>query len=278
MDDVIPFLENVTRGRNVPRERLEEVAHHYALFGGRQPDQRPEPRADRRAPPRARRHGSSCRSTSATATGTRSSPTRCGRWPTTASSARSPSSPPRTPRTRAAASTGRTCSTRSRTVGPRAPEVLRTRSFFNHPGWIEANADHVRAALAQLGAGDAPHLAFTAHSIPLAMARACRYVDQLRESSRLVAESVGLRRLGARLPEPQRPAARAVARARRRRSPAAVRARGVDERRDLADRLRLRPPGGALRPRRRGAGRCGRSSASSSSALRARRRTRRSSR
>ena len=37
MDDVVPFLENVTRGRNVPRERLEEVAHHYELFGGVSP-------------------------------------------------------------------------------------------------------------------------------------------------------------------------------------------------------------------------------------------------
>jgi ferrochelatase len=69
--------------------------------------------------------------------------------------------------------------------------VLRTRSFFNHPGWIEANADHVRRAIAELASGDSPHLALTAHSIPLAMARACRYVDQLQESSRLVAESVG---------------------------------------------------------------------------------------
>jgi len=37
MDDVIPFLENVTRGRNVPPERLEEVADHYALFDGVSP-------------------------------------------------------------------------------------------------------------------------------------------------------------------------------------------------------------------------------------------------
>ncbi len=33
----MPFLENVTRGRNVPRERLEEVAHHYMRFGGVSP-------------------------------------------------------------------------------------------------------------------------------------------------------------------------------------------------------------------------------------------------
>src|SRR5918993_1076496 len=37
LDDVIPFLENVTRGRNVPRERLEEVAEHYRHFGGLSP-------------------------------------------------------------------------------------------------------------------------------------------------------------------------------------------------------------------------------------------------
>src|SRR5215218_1654262 len=37
MDDVIPFLENVLRGRNVPRERLLQVAHHYELFGGVSP-------------------------------------------------------------------------------------------------------------------------------------------------------------------------------------------------------------------------------------------------
>ncbi|HEX5992684.1 MAG TPA: ferrochelatase, partial [Thermomicrobiales bacterium] len=37
MDDVMPFLENVTRGRNIPRERLEEVADHYARFGGVSP-------------------------------------------------------------------------------------------------------------------------------------------------------------------------------------------------------------------------------------------------
>src|ERR1700704_6388941 len=37
MDDVLPFLENVLRGRNVPRERLLQVAKHYELFGGVSP-------------------------------------------------------------------------------------------------------------------------------------------------------------------------------------------------------------------------------------------------
>src|SRR3989304_3680990 len=34
MDDVMPFLETVLRGKNVPHERMLEVATHYALFGG----------------------------------------------------------------------------------------------------------------------------------------------------------------------------------------------------------------------------------------------------
>ena len=36
-DDVVPFLENVTRGRGIPRQRLAEVGQHYFLFGGRSP-------------------------------------------------------------------------------------------------------------------------------------------------------------------------------------------------------------------------------------------------
>src|SRR5215212_4605989 len=38
MEDVIPFLENVLRGRNVPRERMLRVAHHYEMFGGVRPN------------------------------------------------------------------------------------------------------------------------------------------------------------------------------------------------------------------------------------------------
>ena len=36
-EDVVPFLENVTAGRGIPRERLVEVGEHYSLFGGRSP-------------------------------------------------------------------------------------------------------------------------------------------------------------------------------------------------------------------------------------------------
>ena len=252
MDDVIPFLENVTRGRNVPRERLEEVAHHYELFGGVSPIN-----AQNRALIAALRveldaHGidlpiyfgnrnwdpflaDTLREMAADGveralaffTSAYSSYSGCRQYREDIFNAQ-------------------------QAVGPEAPEVVKTRMFFNHPGWIEANADHVRTALGQLGRGSDVHLAFTAHSIPVAMARACRYEDQLRESARLVAEAVGVTDTAlvyqSRSGPPQVPwlepdildHLRAVA------------ARGVTDVVDRADRLRLRPPRGAVRPRRRG--------------------------
>ena len=66
--------------------------------------------------------------------------------------------------------------------------------FYNHPGFVEANADRVRDAYAQIPEERraAAPLVFTAHSIPTAMADRCRYADQLGETARLVAESVGV--------------------------------------------------------------------------------------
>ena len=57
-DDVMPFLENVTRGRGIPRERLEDVAEHYHHFGGVSPINDAEQGADRRPREgaRGRRH------------------------------------------------------------------------------------------------------------------------------------------------------------------------------------------------------------------------------
>ena len=79
-------------------------------------------------------------------------------------------------------------------VGESAPKVDKMRVFYNHPDFITANADRVRAALERIPADrrDATHLAFTAHSIPIAMAENCQYVSQLTETCRLVAETVGV--------------------------------------------------------------------------------------
>ncbi|HEY6229834.1 MAG TPA: ferrochelatase, partial [Pyrinomonadaceae bacterium] len=80
-------------------------------------------------------------------------------------------------------------------VGDDAPRVEKLRPFFNHPGFIEANVENVRAAFAQIPAEhrDAAQVLFTAHSIPESMANNCDYVLQLEETSRLVAGALGLK-------------------------------------------------------------------------------------
>ena len=77
-------------------------------------------------------------------------------------------------------------------IGPGAPAVEKIRVFYNHPDFIAPNADRVAAALESIPAArrGQVHLAFTAHSIPSAMAGNCRYEEQLQETCRLVAEAV----------------------------------------------------------------------------------------
>jgi ferrochelatase len=192
MDEVLPFLDNVLRGRNVPAERKREVAHHYERFGGVSPIN-----AQNRALIAALRaeleaHG-------------RSLPVYWGNrnWhPLLAD----------TLRTMAADGVRRALAfvtsayssysgcrqyledlARARAeVGPAAPALDKLRVFYNHPGFVEASADRVSAALDALPTPgrERAHLAFTAHSIPAAMARACDYEVQLRETCRLVAERV----------------------------------------------------------------------------------------
>ncbi len=192
MDDVIPFLENVTRGRNVPRDRLEEVAHHYALFDGVSPIN-----AQNRALIAALRNELDAHEIEL--------PIYFGNrnWHPFLTDTLREMAADGVARALAFFTSGYSSYSGCRQyredlfnaqqhVGAGAPEVVRTRMFFNHPRWIEVNADRVRIAFARLSAGAAPHVAFTAHSIPTAMAEACRYETQLRESARLVAEAVGV--------------------------------------------------------------------------------------
>jgi ferrochelatase len=195
MEEVLPFLENVLRGRNVPRERMLEVAHHYELFGGVSPIN-----AQNRALIAALRkeldeHGprlpiywgnrnwhplladtirqmaaDGIKNALCFATSAYSSYSSCRQYQENIAGARAE-------------------------VGESAPRIEKLRAFYNHPGFIEANAENVRAAFEQI-----PHarrasarLAFTAHSIPKAMADNSDYEAQLQEASRLVAESVGHR-------------------------------------------------------------------------------------
>jgi ferrochelatase len=194
VDDVMPFLENVTRGRNVPPERLEEVARHYARFDGVSPIN-----AQNRALIAALRHELDAHGIDL--------PIYFGNrnWHPLLVDAVREMRDDGIKRALAFFTSGFSSYSSCRqyrenildaqaAAGPDAPEVLRTRAFYNHPGFIEANREHVAAALAQIPAArrDTVHGAFTAHSIPLAMARQSRYEAQLAEAARLVAESVGV--------------------------------------------------------------------------------------
>src|SRR5262245_16330950 len=73
---------------------------------------------------------------------------------------------------------------------PAAPEVVFAPAFFDHPLFVQAVADRVRAALGRVPAADcaATDVIFTAHSVPRAMADASPYVSDFATASRLVAE------------------------------------------------------------------------------------------
>jgi len=78
-------------------------------------------------------------------------------------------------------------------VGATAPQIDKLRMFFNHPGFIEVNAEHAGKCLANVPQERRRQtlLLLTAHSIPLSMAENCRYEQQLREASQLVAQQLG---------------------------------------------------------------------------------------
>ena len=210
----MPFLENVTRGRNVPRERLQTWRTTTSCFGGVSPINAQNRALIAALEDRARRpRRSTCRSISATATGIRCSRTRCGRCATTESSARSRSSPPlhlvfELPAIPRELFEAQQAVGRRRTRGAEDAHVLQ-------PSGLDRGE---RRPCARCDAGDPAsdggvHLAFTAHSIPVAMAQAA---PTRRSCGRRTARgrSRRRRRHGARLPVPERAAAGAVARAR----------------------------------------------------------------
>ncbi len=195
-DDVLPFLENVLRGRRVPRERMMEVAEHYQHFGGVSPINSqnraliaalqkelseqgmalPVFWGNRNWHPflsdtlrQMQRKG--VRHALALVTSAFSSYSGCRQYREDIQRAREQ-------------------------IGPQAPQVSKLRAFFNHPGFIATMAARLEEAMGRLAVQrrDAAHVVFTAHSIPVSMAAGCAYETQLRESARLIGESVGLAR------------------------------------------------------------------------------------
>lgn len=190
-DDVMPFLRNVTRGRDVPETRLKAVAEHYQHVGGVSPIN-----AQNRALLAAiekdfAEHAIDLQPywgnrnwhplLTETVRQMRDDGVRRALVLTT--SATSSYSSCRQYRENLAAAQAEVTD---------APELVKLRHYFDHPGFVEANADRVRAALADRPAA---RLVFTAHSIPVRMDEVSGpagrlYSRQQRQTARLVAEAV----------------------------------------------------------------------------------------
>ncbi|MDQ5844601.1 MAG: ferrochelatase [Acidobacteriota bacterium] len=194
MNDVIPFLENVLRGRNVPRERMLGVAKHYETFGGVSPineqnrqliaaltqeletnrPQLPIYFGNRNWHPLLadtlrQMRDDGIKNALAFVTSPYSSYSSCRQYLENISAARE-------------------------AVGPDAPHVDKIRAFYNHPDFIQANVEQIRVAIESFPESQraALHLVFTAHSIPESMAQTCDYETQLQETSRLIADELGV--------------------------------------------------------------------------------------
>lgn len=195
-EDVVPFLRNVTAGKNIPDERLVEVGAHYALFGGRSPinDQNrtlleavrqdlagngldiPVYWGNRNWDPYL---------TDALEQMKADGITRAACIVTSAYSSYSGCRQYRENLADAVAAV------------PGAPRLDKLRAYFNHPGFVEPNVDATLAALALLpdDVRRGAHLVFVTHSIPDVMNASSgpagsAYVDQHRSVMDEIAEQV----------------------------------------------------------------------------------------
>ena len=190
-DDVIPFLENVLRGKNVPRERMLEVAKHYQHFGGVSPINQQcralisalNDELDEHGPQLPIYWGNRNWHPMLTDTLRQMRDDGIQRALAFMTSAFSSYSGCRQYREDVARAQAE--------IGEGAPHVDKLRVFFNHPGFIDPMQDRVQSALDQIPVERrvTTRLVFTAHSIPNAMASGCSYEAQLIESCRLVAEA-----------------------------------------------------------------------------------------
>lgn len=192
-DEVMPFLENVLRGKNVPHERMLEVAEHYRHFGGVSPinEQNRELIAaikqelvehnidlpvywgNRNWHPllpdalqEMKDDGVQC--ALGFFTSIFSCYSGCRQYRENISEAQA-------------------------SLGEGAPEVHKLRMAFNHPLYIEASVARVNDAIKEIPEERRSEMrfVFTAHSIPMSMAEGCKYSTQLAEACRLIMEPIG---------------------------------------------------------------------------------------
>ena len=193
-EDVMPFLESVLRGRNVPRERMLAVAEHYYHFGGKSPINQQTRELIAALKNELGQHGpklpvywgnrnwhpmlaetlrqmkqDGIRRALAFVTSAYSSYSGCRQYREDIARAQNE-------------------------IGAGAPEIDKLRAFFNHPGYVEATEDRLRDALQTIPADARQNvqMVYIAHSIPLSMANTCDYVRQLEEVRKLVSARLGV--------------------------------------------------------------------------------------
>jgi ferrochelatase len=199
-DEVMPFLENVTRGRGVPRERLLEVAEHYQHFGGVSPINGLNRDAIAAVGKQLSAEGIDLpiyfgnrnwrpMAEDTAATMTADGVSRALVFPTSAYGGYSACRQYDEDIVRIRAS-----------LGEDALELVKLRQFFDHPLFIGSFADAVRSAHAELGDRPETRTVFCAHSVPSTADAAAgppaeggyRYSRQIAEAARLVAEAAGI--------------------------------------------------------------------------------------
>lgn len=188
-DDVMPFLENVLRGRDVPRQRMLDVSEHYMAFGGV-------------SPMNENNRGLISLLERELADHDMSFPIYFGNrnWHPMLAETLEQMKEDGIKRALAIVTSGygsysscrqyrENLEDARKKVGEGAPEVDKLRLFFNHPGFLESMVACTRRAIMQVEEERRSdcQLLFTAHSIPLSMAVGCQYASQLEEVSRLVA-------------------------------------------------------------------------------------------
>ena len=194
-DDVIPFLENVLRGRNVPRERMLAVAEHYYHFDGKSPINQQTRDLIAAIKNELQQHGPNLpvywgnRNWHPMLADTLRQMKSDGikralAFVTSAYSSYSGCRQYREDIARAQAQ-----------IGEGAPQIDKLRVFFNHPGFLEATEDRLREALAQLpkDAQQNAQIVCVAHSVPMSMANSSDYVKQLQEVRQLSSAALGIK-------------------------------------------------------------------------------------
>ncbi len=187
--DILPFLETVTRGRGIPRERVIAVAAHYEHIGGRSPineitrrqaealravlakagDRRPVYLGQRNWHPfleetLAKMRDDGVRRATGFITAPYRSEASLERYVQAVEAARAK-------------------------LGAGAPLIEFVEPWFDHPSFVDAIAARVREKECPVGA----EWVFTAHSIPCGMAKESTYVSELRETASLVAARLGIK-------------------------------------------------------------------------------------